>query len=142
MFAAARAVRRVSSVGLITANTPPDTVLFNRTFRGQPDPHFCDPVLNPDHSQMTLGQFNGVTGRAAVNCNRNLTRSMLNFRNLRGSGVYTIWIVSYETFSGPPNGVGGLGRTGVNENAFLANRNGEGESAELRLRKTYPSLAT
>src|SRR5437868_10083782 len=47
-------------VGMITPNTPLDTVLFNRTFRGQPTTQFCDPVLNPDGSQMTLGQYNTV----------------------------------------------------------------------------------
>ena len=31
----------MSSVGLITANTPLDTVLFNRTFRGQPNHNFA-----------------------------------------------------------------------------------------------------
>jgi len=116
-------------VGLITANTPASAVLFNRTFRGQPDPHFCDPVLNPDGTQMTLGQYNTVTGRSAVKCIRNGSHSVLSFRNLRPNGVYTIWIVLLDSVPGPPIGVGGLGRTALNENSFVANRNGEGEIA-------------
>jgi hypothetical protein len=69
----------MSDVGLITANTTPDTLLFNRTFRGQPNPIFCDPVLNPDGSQMTLGQYNAVSGRSAVKCMRNGSHSVLVF---------------------------------------------------------------
>jgi hypothetical protein len=117
----------MSDVGLITANTPPNTLLFNRTFRGQPDPHFCDPILNPDNSQMTLGQYNAVSGRSAVKCIRNGTHSVLAFRGLRPNGVYTIWIVIPDSVPGPPIGVGGLGRTGVNENGFVATSTGEGQ---------------
>ena len=119
----------MSNVGLITGNTPSSAVLFNRSFRGQPDPHFCDPVLNPDNSQMTLGQFDTITGRSSVNCIRRGSRSVLTFRGLRPNGVYTIWIVLSDSLPGPPIGVGGLGRTGVSENGFVANRNGEGEIA-------------
>jgi hypothetical protein len=114
-------------VGLITANTPPGTLLFNRTFRGQPDPIFCDPVLNPDGSQMTLGQYNAAVGRSAVKCIRNGSHSVLAFRGLRPNGVYTIWIVLPDSMPGPPIGVGGLGRTALNENSFVATSTGEGQ---------------
>jgi len=117
----------MSDVGLITANTTPDTLLFNRTFRGQPNPIFCDPVLNPDGSQMTLGQYNAVSGRSAVKCMRNGSHSVLAFRGLRPDGVYTIWIVLPDSMPGPPIGVGGLGRTARSENSFVATATGEGQ---------------
>ena len=117
----------MSSIGLITANTPPDTLLFNRTFRGQPNPQFCDPVLNPDNSQMTLAQYNDVTGRAAVKCIKKGTHSVFNFRGLRPNGVYTIWIVLLDSMPGPPIGVGSLGRTFPSENSFVADDTGEGQ---------------
>jgi hypothetical protein len=117
----------MSDVGLITANTPPETLLFNRSFRGQPDPHFCDPVLNPDQSQMTLGQYNAATGRSSVKCIRTGTHAVLAFNGLRPNGVYTIWIVLPDSVPGPPIGVGGLGRTSVSENDFVATSTGEGQ---------------
>jgi hypothetical protein len=117
----------MSGVGLITANTPPDTVLFNRTFRGQPNPQFCDPVLNPDNSQMTLAQYIAVTGKSAVKCIKKGTHSVFDFKGLRPNGVYTIWIVLPDSMPGPPIGVGGLGRTFASENSFVADGNGEGQ---------------
>jgi len=119
----------LSSVGLITANTPPETVLFNRTFRGQPGPQFCDPILNPDSSQMTLAQYTAPTGKSAVKCVRRGTHSVFNFKGLRPNGVYTIWIVLPDSMPGPPIGVGGLGRTSVSENSFVADDTGEGQIA-------------
>src|SRR5690349_20331784 len=58
------------AVGLVGANTPAGALLYNRTFRGQPDPDFCHPLLNPDGSQMTLGQYVAPSGRASVDCQR------------------------------------------------------------------------
>lgn len=121
----------MSNVGLITANTPPDTVLFNRTFRGQPNPQFCDPILNPDGSPMTLAQYTTVAGRASVKCIRKGTQSVFNFKGLRPYGVYTIWIVLPDSMPGPPIGVGGLGRTGSSENGFVADGTGEGQIARM-----------
>ena len=117
----------MSGVGEIGPSTPADTVLFNRTFRGQPNPHFCDPVLNPDGSQMTLGQFTAAAGRAAVKCIRRGTHTVFNFRGLRPNGVYTMWIVVPNSVPGPPLGVGSLGRTSANENGFVADVTGEGQ---------------
>ena len=121
----------MSNVGLITANTPMNTVLFNRTFRGQPNPIFCDPVLNPNGSQMTLGQYTAPTGKAAVKCIRKGTHGVFSFKGLRPNGVYTIWIVLPDSVPGPPIGVGGLGRTGVSENGFVASEDGEGQIGRI-----------
>jgi len=114
------------AVGVVAANTSPDALLFNRTFRGQPDPDFCHALLNPDGSQMTLGQYVTPTGRASVDCQKRLTQSVMHFSGLHPGGVYTIWIVLPDSVPGPPIGVGSLGRTGLNENTFVADDQGEG----------------
>ena len=115
------------AVGQVAANTPASALLFNRTFRGQPDPDFCHPLLNPDGSQMTLGQYVTPSGRAALDCQRRGTHSVMHFSGLHPNGTYTIWTVIPDTVPGPPVGVGSLGRTGVNENTFVATDLGEGE---------------
>lgn len=112
------------SVGTVTAGTPGNAVLFNRTFRGQPDPNFCTPVLNPDGTQMTLGQFASVSGRSAVKCINKGSHAVLSFTGLRPGGVYTVWNVVFGTAPGPPIGVGGIGGAG---NSFVADENGEGQ---------------
>ena len=114
------------AMGQVAANTPASALLFNRTFRGQPDPDFCHALLNPDGSQMTLGQYVTPTGRASVDCQKRLTQSVMHFSGLHPGGVYTIWIVLPDSVPGPPIGVGSLGRTGLNENTFVADDQGEG----------------
>jgi hypothetical protein len=112
------------SVGAVTVNTPRSAGLFNRTFRGQPDPNFCTPVLNPDGSQMTLGQFAAVSGQAGVKCVNKGTHAALSFTGLRPGGVYTVWNIVFGSTPGPPIGVGGIGGSG---NSFIADANGEAE---------------
>ena len=114
------------NIGEIGPSTPAGTLLFNRTFRGQPNPQFCEPVLNPDGSQMTLGQYTAVTGKAAVKCNRRGTHTVFNFTGLRPNGVYTIWIVLPDSIPGPPIGVGGIGSS-AGVNSFVADATGEGQ---------------
>ena len=118
-------------VGEIGPSTPANTLLFNRTFRGQPNPQFCDPVLNPDGSQMTLGQFTAVRGSSAVKCIRRGTHSVFNFTGLRPNGVYSIWIVLLDSVPGPPIGVGGIGRNGPYENGFTADADGVGQIGRI-----------
>ncbi|MGB7210341.1 MAG: hypothetical protein WBD27_16925 [Pyrinomonadaceae bacterium] len=115
-----------AGVGVITAATPQGALLFNRTFVGQPNPNFCTPVLNPDGSQMTLGQFSQVSGRATVSCISEGTFSFLSFTGLRPNGVYSIWIMNPNPSPGPPVGVGSLGRRALGENTFLADDRGRG----------------
>jgi hypothetical protein len=112
------------SVGAVTVNTASNALLFNRTFRGQPVPNFCTPVLNPDGSQMTLGQFAAVSGQAGVKCVNKGTHAALSFTGLRPGGVYTVWNILFGPTPGPPIGVGGIG--GAN-NSFIADENGEAE---------------
>lgn len=112
------------SVGAVTSGTPGSAVLFNRTFRGQPDPNFCTPVLNPDGSQMILSQFTAVSGQAGVKCVNKGTHAALSFTGLRPGGVYTVWNILFAPTPGPPIGVGGIGGAG---NSFIADENGEAE---------------
>lgn len=115
------------AVGVITANTPSSTLLYNRTFRGQPMPDFCHPVTNPDGSQMTLGEYLAASGRAAVDCQRRGTHTVMHFSGLRPNGVYSIWIVLPDAMPGPPIGVGSLGRPTGTDNTFVASDSGEGQ---------------
>src|SRR5436190_12076744 len=119
------------AVGMVTASTPLDAVLFNRTFRGEPMPHFCDPVLNPDGSQMTLGQYNTVSGRASLKCIRRGPHGVFEFNGLRPGGVYTIWTVELPSTPGPPLGVGEFGRTGADENSVVADETGAAELSAI-----------
>ncbi|MGH9945898.1 MAG: hypothetical protein ACRD6X_01715 [Pyrinomonadaceae bacterium] len=114
------------SVGMITEDTPSRTLLFNRTFRGQPAPQFCDPVLNPNGSQMTLGQFRRARGLSVVKCTDHGTLSAFFFSGLRPRGVYSVWIIIPNPNPGPPVGVGGIGRTALSENSFVADAFGNG----------------
>jgi hypothetical protein len=50
------------TVGIITAETPLDTPLFNRTNRGGLGTPACSPILDPNGNQVTLGQFTAVRG--------------------------------------------------------------------------------
>lgn len=113
-----------AGVGAVTLNTPSNAVLFNRTFRGQPNPNFCTPVLNPNGIQMTLGQFAAVSGQAGIKCISKGTHAALSFTGLRPGGVYTVWNILFSPTPGPPIGVGGIGGSG---NSFIADENGEAE---------------
>src|SRR5206468_2007685 len=118
------------SVGAVTASTPSSALLYNRTFRGQPNPQFCAPVLDPDGSQMTLGQFKAVTGRAALKCVTTGTHAVLHFSGLRPFGVYSAWIV-IPPFTPDPQGVGSLGITALSNNRFIADETGEGQISNI-----------
>jgi hypothetical protein len=108
------------SLGAITANTPLNALLFNRTG--------CAPVLAPDGHQLTLREFTGVKGKASVECISMGTHSTLHFSGLVPNQVYTVWL--FIVNPNPPFeylGAGSLGRTDPSENFFTANAGGEGE---------------
>ncbi len=121
----------IGSIGMVTPKTPNDTILFNRTYRGQANPQFCEPLLNPDGSQMTLGQYSEISGRSAVKCIRRGSHSVMHFNGLRPNGVYSIWIVLFGAEPGPPIGVGGIGRDGPYENGFTADADGVGQIGRI-----------
>ena len=120
-----------TTVGIITSETPLDTPLFNRTFRGGLGTPACSPVLDPTGNQVTLGQFTAVRGSAKVTCTSMGTRSVLHFSGLVPHGTYTVWLFLVGDPSPPPAyvGAGSLGRTNPTENFFTANAGGEGEIA-------------
>jgi hypothetical protein len=117
------------TVGIITAETPLDTPLFNRTNRGGLGTPACSPILDPNGNQVTLGQFTAVRGSAKVMCTSMGTRSVLHFSGLVPNGTYTVWLFLVGDPSPPPSyvGAGSLGRTSPTENFFTANAGGEGE---------------
>jgi hypothetical protein len=108
------------ALGAITANTPLNALLFNRTG--------CGPVLAPDGHQLTLREFTGVQGNASVRCISMGTRSVLHFSGLVPNQVYTVWL--FLVNPNPPFdylGAGSLGRTDPTENFFTADADGEGQ---------------
>ncbi len=121
------------AVGMITALTPLDTPLFDRTVRGNPPPTpFCNPVLAPDGHQVTLGEFKALEGSAAVKCIDTGTHSFIHFSGLQPKGVYSVWLVLVNPNPPPPFiGVGTLGITALSENHFVASEAGEGEISRI-----------
>ena len=120
-----------NAVGMITAMTPLDTLLFNHTRRmsgGILVPASCNPVLAPDGHQLTLGEYNAVAGRASVKCINTGTHSVLHYSGLQPNGVYSVWIFIPNP-TPPPGalGVGSLGRTELSENHFMASEGGQGQ---------------
>ena len=110
------------ALGAITANTPLNALLFNRTG--------CGPVLAPDGHQLTLREFTRVKGSASVQCISMGTRAVLHFSGLVPNQIYTVWL--FLVNPNPPFdylGAGSLGRTDPSENFFTANAEGEGEIA-------------
>jgi hypothetical protein len=83
------------------------------------------PILAPDGHQITLGEFNSVTGYAQVSCINAGTHVVIHLKNLIPNGVYTIWT---ETFKSPgwdgtfdnEIGEGALGAPDGSQNAFTA----------------------
>ncbi|MEP6569883.1 MAG: hypothetical protein ABJC10_08925 [Acidobacteriota bacterium] len=116
-----------NAVGMITAMTPPDTLLFNHTRRGGAAAA-CNPVLAPDGHQLTLGEFKAVTGRATVKCINTGTHSALHYSGLQPNGVYSVWIAVPNPSPPPPYiGIGTLGITALSVNHFIASEAGEGQ---------------
>src|SRR5205823_1832133 len=119
-----------ASVGVVTPSTPSDALLYNRTFRGQPNPQFCAVINDPDGSQMTLGQFRAAMGNASVKCVRSGSLAVLHFSGLRPAGIYSAWIVVLP-FNPDPQGVGSLGVTALSNNVFVADDTGEGQISRI-----------
>jgi len=124
------------SVGMITANTPLNTLLYNHTRRAPPPPAppmtpppaHCNPLLAPDGHQITLGEFKAVVGRTVVSCINTGTHSALHYSGLQPGGTYSVWIFKVNPSPPPPFLAGGtLGVTALSENHFVASEGGEGE---------------
>lgn len=101
---------------------PDETLLYD--FEG-------NPVLAPDGSQLTKGDWVGVTGRAKMKCVGKGTLVTLHFSGLIPNGLYTIWNAQFDPpFDGTFNNLIGLGALGPNDgskSAFTASASGEGQ---------------
>jgi hypothetical protein len=83
------------------------------------------PILAPDGHQVTLGEFNSVSGHAEIKCINAGTHVAIHLKGLIPNGVYTIWT---ETFKSPgfdgtfdnEIGEGALGANDGSQNAFTA----------------------
>src|SRR6266852_9740313 len=73
-------------VGMITPNTPPETLLFNVV--APTGSTTCPPVLAPDGHQITLGEFRQADGRVFVKCINTGTLSVVHFSGLIPGGTY------------------------------------------------------
>ena len=112
------------------------TVLFNKN-GGQ---HL--PVMTPDGDhQVTLGEFNMISGYAEIKCVNAGTHVVMHLKGLIPNGVYTIWTVAYQYpgFNGvsiPVNriGFGALGNIdgSPNSNAFIASDAGTASISVIR----------
>ena len=103
-----------------------NTLLFDRTGHA--------PILTPKGHQVTLGEFNEVSGWAKVKCIKAGTHVVVHLRGLIPNGVYTIWIMTLMSpgFDGTGmslmknlNGVGALGAPNGSQNVLKVNDEGE-----------------
>ncbi len=82
-------------------------------------------VLAPDGHQVTLGEFNRVSGYAQVKCINKGTHVVIHLSGLIPKGVYTTWVVTFkspgfeETLANVI-GVGALGPGDGSKNSFTA----------------------
>jgi hypothetical protein len=114
--------------GTITAMTPLDAPLLNHNRGGQGTaPASCGPLLAPDGHQLTLGEYEEASGRAAVKCINAGTHSVLHYSGLIPNGTYSVWLVLPNP-TPPPRLIGG-GTLGPVEpaNFFTASEAGEGQ---------------
>jgi hypothetical protein len=86
-------------------------------------------VTAPDGHQVTLGEFNKVSGYAEIKCTNAGTHVVIHLSGLLPKGVYTIWTVTFKS-PGFDNsianviGVGALGATDGSKNSFTASADG------------------
>ena len=118
------------AMGMITASTHPDTLLFNHN-RGPAGtaPASCDPVPAPDGHQLTLEEFKAAEGRVVANCIQSGTHTAIHFSGLLPKATYTVWLFVVNPSMPPPLylGAGTLGRTERSENSFTTSEDGEGQ---------------
>jgi hypothetical protein len=100
------------------------------------------PIMTPDgEHQVTLGEYNMMSGWADVKCVNAGTHVVMHLKGLIPNGVYTIWTLTYQYpgFNGvsiPVNriGFGALGAIegSANSNAFTANEEGNASISVMR----------
>lgn len=87
------------------------------------------PIMAPDGHQVTLAEFNKVSGYAQVKCINAGTHVVIHLKGLIPNGVYTIWVLTFKSpgFDGTfANliGMGALGPGDGSKNAFIASEAG------------------
>ena len=87
------------------------------------------PIMAPDGHQVTLDEFNRVSGYAEVKCINTGTHVVIHMKGLIPNGVYTIWVLTFKSpgFDGTfvnLIGNGALGPVDGSKNAFTASSDG------------------
>lgn len=82
-------------------------------------------VLAPNRHQVTLGEFNKVSGWADIKCINKGTHVVVHLSGLIPNGVYTMWVVpfkspGFEETLANVIGVGALGPVDGSKNSFIA----------------------
>src|SRR6266498_745066 len=87
------------------------------------------PIMAPEGHQITLGEFNRVSGYAEVKCVNAGTHVVVHVQGLIPNGIYTIWVLTFKSpgFDGTfvnLIGNGALGAPDGSQNAFKASSDG------------------
>ena len=90
-----------------------------------------NPILAPDGHQVTLAEFNAVSGYVSVQCLNDGTHVTVHLANLIPQGVYTIWNLVFKAPGFDPSfanliGLGAIGASTGAQNVFRASASGEG----------------
>jgi hypothetical protein len=83
------------------------------------------PIMAPDGHQVTLGEFNSVSGYAEIKCINSGTHVVVHLKGLIPNGVYSMWVVTFKSPGFDPTfanqiGEGALGAPDGSQNAFKA----------------------
>lgn len=107
------------------------------------NPDVLEPVLAPDGHWITLGELSQVAGKASIKCQTNGTQVVLQLSGLIPSGVYTIWLLTFEAPGFTPDfahliGEGTLGLLDGSSSTFVASSSGK---ARLMVRHPAGALS-
>lgn len=97
-----------------------------------------EPVIAPDGTHLTWGDFSRVTGDVVVDCVPGGVSVTLNLKGLIPNGIYTIWNVTFEAPGMDPtqellglDGIGAAGNGDGTDNYFTALADGSASIATV-----------